>query len=37
MEQYLNNIDVLKLEIAEVEKNSLAPECSDVDVKHVFK
>ena len=29
--------DVLKLEIAEVEENSLCPEYSDLDVKHILR
>ena len=37
MEQYVNNSDVLKLEIAEVKVNSLGPEHSDVNVKHMLR
>ena len=37
MEQYVNNSDVLKLEIAEEDENSLGPECSHVDVKHIVR
>ena len=33
----MNNSDVLKLEIAEVEENSLGPEYSDVDVMHISR
>ena len=33
----MNNSGVLKLEIAEVEENSLGPEYSDVDVKHILR
>ena len=36
MEQYVNNSDVLKLDIDEVEECSLGPEYSDVDVKLFF-
>ena len=37
IEQYVNNSNVSKLEIAEVEENSLGPEYSDVDVKHIVR
>ena len=33
----MNNSDVLKLEIAELEDYSLGPDYSDVDVKHILK
>ena len=37
MEQYVNNSELIKLAIAEVEENSLGPEFSDVDVKQMLR
>ena len=37
MEEYVNNCDCFKSEIAEVEEYSLGLEYSDVDVKHIFQ
>ena len=37
MEQHVNNSQVFKVEIAEVEECSLGPEYSDVDVKHILR
>ena len=37
MEQYVNNSDCFKFEIAEVEDYSLGLEYSDFDVRHVLR